>query len=278
MSGRPNLVEFTPYNAAKEDNQGNITHHRIDWQCNFIEDFYNRIQAGQSNETQIILLSGAVGSSKSLAMEHILCRFGLEYPGMKIGLGRLTMPSLKQTLLRNIIDHFPEECIAKHDQVKGYLKLVNGTEYFSYSWSDKKYKKVRSEEFTVFAIEEATETDVPHAYSEILMRIRQRYKNNKADFLAACQEGGRAKRPVKFLIMATNPDSPEHWVYEEIIANAGYVDGKPTGHGMDNISVYYSITSDNPFLDDEYREVLENQLSPKEAERMVFGKWVDISE
>jgi hypothetical protein len=69
-----------------------------------------------------------------------------------------------------------------------------------------------------------------------------------------------------FLICATNPDSPAHWAYKYFISSKSL-----TRH------VYYSVTTDNPFLPDYYVDKLLNDLDPKLAERMVYGKWIEIA-
>lgn len=46
----------------------------------------------------------------------------------------------------------------------------------------------------------------------------------------------------------------------------------------DRRHVYFSVTSDNPFLPDWYIRSLEEDLDPKMARRMIYGEWVDIEQ
>lgn len=204
-----------------------------------------------------ILLSGAVGSSKSLLMAHLAVTHCLLNKNAHFGLGRLTMPDLKATLLQTIIDHLSgEENLIegkhwKHNEQKGSIVFSTGSKITSISWADKKFKKPRSQAYTAFAIEEITESD--ENYKEFYPEIRQRL-------------GRLSHVKEKFLIAACNPDSPGHWVYKEFIEKKS-----PTHH------VYYSKTADNPFLPETYLKQLEESLDPKMARRMLYGEWIEIA-
>lgn len=41
--------------------------------------------------------------------------------------------------------------------------------------------------------------------------------------------------------------------------------------------VYFSVTTDNPFLPDWYIQSLEEDMDPKLARRMIYGEWVEIT-
>ena len=222
---RPTLEQFDPSLIA--------------WHNEFIDVFYNKIiPRSLTHGTQQIMLSGAVGSAKSLVMEHIISRYLVEVPNAHIGIGRLTMPDLKATLYTNICEHLPERILAKPPaKVSPKIELINGSELTGKSWSDYNLAKLGSYEFNAFAIEELTESDRPDAYNVILQRIRR--------------NGDNGAIVPKFLISATNPNSPSHWAYKKLIEKAGWVDGKRAqGKDLDdNIWIFYSVTTDNPFLD-----------------------------
>ena len=95
---------------------------------------------------------------------------------------------------------------------------------------------------------ENNEEDI-EAYEEIKLRIGRKYAKQH------------------FFISPTNPDSPGHWVYKKFIASQSQ-----TKH------VYYSITSDNPFLPDFYLKQLKRDLDPKLARRMIYGEWIEIAD
>lgn len=200
-----------------------------------------------------VMLSGSVGSAKSLLLAHIILKDCAENPGACWGIGRLTMPDLKDTLLKMILDHIGEagEIVDYiFNKTESTIIFPNGSRILAFSWHDKKYKKFRSYSFTSFAIEELTESDDDKAYEAILMRLGRNKK-------------WKGKR---LLICATNPDDPEHWAHKRIIERQS-----PTIH------VYYSLTKDNKFLDPAYITMLESNLDPEMAERMLKGRWVPVN-
>lgn len=62
------------------------------------------------------------------------------------------------------------------------------------------------------------------------------------------------------IIITTNPDSPTHWIYKDLIQGGG-------------ASVYYSGAKDNPYNSPAYLANLQ-KLTGVMADRLVHGKWV----
>lgn len=197
-----------------------------------------------------ILLSGSVGSAKSLLIAHLAVSHCLLYPNACGLICRKTMPSLKDTILQKIIDHIGVDVSYELNSSRGIITFPNGSKLISYSWSDKKYKKARSYELSFAIIEELTENDDDEFYVEI---------NNRIGRLPHIKEN--------FIVSATNPDSPAHWAYERFITSPN-----PNRH------VFYSNTFDNPFLPKTYIEQLKNDLDPKMARRMIYGEWIEINQ
>lgn len=203
------------------------------------------------------LLSGSIGSTKSLLMAHLVITHCLQNTKARGALCRLTMPDLKDTILLKVLDHLDgtENLIEgkhwEHNVTKGQIDFCNGSQIISRSWADQKFKKFRSVELSCAVIEELTENNdrFKDFYPELKMRVGR---------LPHVKEN--------FIISATNPDSPSHWAYKYFIQST-----KPTIH------VYYSKTKDNPFLPPQYIEQLENDLDPKMARRMLHGEWIEIS-
>lgn len=228
----PKLTEFKPLPA----------------QFQLIRDI--RRNFSYENGVAECLLSGSVGSSKSLAMAHIGLTHCMMNPGACLGLGRLSMPALKGTIFNTILEHIPDGLHVNVNTSQAIIQFPNGSIIRSFSWQDKKYKKVRSFEFSSFLIEELTENDTDDAYTEIYLRT------------------GRLQHvKEKFLLCATNPDSPGHWAYKHFISEP-----------KSNRYVYYSKTEDNPFLPRSYVESLKENLDPKMARRMLYGEWIDINQ
>lgn len=207
--------------------------------------------------THEVLLSGSVGSAKSILAAHLAVRHCFDFPGARFLLGRKALPQLRETIYTKIVEHLDMENFKEgrdyflNDTVCS-IRFRNKSEIVSTSWADKKFSKIRSYEVSSGFIEEGSENDEKdsRAYSEILMRC------------------GRLKHvPHKWLMVATNPDSPGHWLYKRFF------------QAQNNLRhVYLSKTEDNPFLPREYIEGLKANLDPKMARRMLFGEWVELDQ
>lgn len=199
-----------------------------------------------------VLLSGSVGSAKSILMAHIAVTHCLFYPGARFCLARRSMPDLKRTIFQDVVDHLSDlpDDVYEINETKASIKFQNGSEIISTSWADRKAKKARSLKLSGIAFEEVTENDDKDkkAYDELRLRVNR-----------------LPKIPEQIIIAATNPDAPSHWAYKHWIASP-----------EKNRHVYYSVTTDNPFLPKTYIEQLKNDLDPKMAERMLYGKWIEI--
>ncbi|HNC40319.1 MAG TPA: phage terminase large subunit [Nitrosomonas sp.] len=209
-----------------------------------------------SSGTPEILLSGSVGSAKSILMAHLIVRHCLENPGARVCLARKALPDLKDTIFKEVLEHISEDFTeGKHYWVNNSSAKItwwNGSEIISRSWADKKYKKARSLKLSMVVFEELTENndDDKEAFDTLKARLRR---------IPTVKEN--------ILIAATNPDSPGHWVHKYFIDS-----DKRTR------KVFYSVTTDNPFLDPVYIEQLKQDYDPKMARRMLYGEWLEINE
>lgn len=205
---------------------------------------------------QQILFSGSVGSSKSLLMAHLLITHCLLFPRSRALMGRQTLGDLKDTLIQKVVEHIGNDLREGIDYIhnKSANKFIfsNGSELISRSWHDKDFKKFRSLELSAAAVEEASENteEYKQFYFELLQRV-----------------GRLPHVPESWIILATNPDAPSHWLYKHFM-----LERKPNRH------VYYSKTAENPFLPATYIENLKENLDPKQALRMLEGQWVEIDE
>ena len=89
MSGVPTLTQFDP--------------RHIPGQYEVIRDVRKRFD--YSTGKKELLLSGSIGSSKTLTAAHLAVTHCLLYPSAHVLIGRKTMPTLRDTLLQKIIDH-----------------------------------------------------------------------------------------------------------------------------------------------------------------------------
>ena len=227
----------------------------IPYQYQVIDDIENKFDYGLG--THEVLLSGSVGSAKSLLLAHLAVKHCVSFPGARVLLGRRALPDLKDTIYLKIIEHLQGSFIEGTHYTKAdnlaRIKFANGSEIMSRSWADKNYKKMRSIELSMAVFEELTENNDKdkEAYDEVKFRI-----------------GRLPHVPQNLFISATNPDSPSHWVYDYF--ELGKQTRKPTKH------VYYSKTEDNPFLPSSYINQIKEDSDPMMYQRMGLGRWIEI--
>lgn len=204
-----------------------------------------------------ILLSGALGSSKTTLLAHLAASHCAMFPGARVLIGRRALPDLKSTIYSKIIEHISETYKEGVDfttnTTTAYIRFSNGSEIIARSWADAHYSKVRSLDLSAAILEELSETDEPEFYNEIKMRVG-RVNGIKENFICS----------------ATNPGAPSMWIYKYFEL------GKSDAERCNTKHVYYSVTTDNPFLPPQYVEQLRRDLDPQMARRMIFGEWIEI--
>lgn len=202
-----------------------------------------------SNGSLEILLSGSVGSAKSLLVAHLAITHAMNNAGAGVLIGRRTLKDLKNTIWSVLLKHFPG--LKKYwNKQEMKISLPNGSVIYGVSWDDGNYDKFRSYELSFIAIEELTENSDKEIYDELRMRLGR---------LPHIEEN--------VFICATNPDSPAHWAYKYFIENQS-----------EERRVFYSKTSDNPFLPPTYIRQLRSTLDEKQAKRMLEGVWIEINQ
>lgn len=206
-----------------------------------------------------ILLSGSFGSAKSTLLAHLAVIHCIKFRRARVCLARKAMPDLKRTIWKEVLEHIEGDMIDGEDYTINHssmtITFANGSEIICASWSDKRYKKFRSLKLSMLIVEEIVENDDEdrEAYLQLFARLGRlpHVKTNVA-------------------ISATNPDAPDHWVYKHFIEPNSNGDDHPTRY------VFYSCTTDNPFLDKTYVQGLLANMTPREVLRYIDGKWVEI--
>ncbi len=241
MSSTPSFSEFDPSH--------------IPFQDQVIDDIY--CNWDYSLGTHEALLSGSVGSAKSLLGAHLIVRHCLENSGARVLICRKALPQLRETIYSKIVEHLDQPDFKDGrdyflNDSRCNVHFRNKSEILAITWADKKYKKIRSYEASCAFIEEGTENEGEdeQAFNEITMRCGR---------LPHIQH--------KWCITATNPDSPKHFLYKRF-----FIDKSKKRH------VYLSKTEENPFLPKEYINGLKEILDPKMARRMLHGEWIEISQ
>lgn len=237
MSSTPTLQTFDPF--------------KIPYQAKVLTDIRKNFDYNKFSFHEV-LLSGSVGSAKSILIAHVAVTHCLLYPRARFCLARRSMPDLKRTIFQTVLEHLRDmpDDYYEVNETKASITFNNGSEIISTSWADKKAKKARSLQLSGIGFEEVTENDDKDkkAYEELRLRV------NRLPHV-----------PEQIIIAATNPDSPAHWAYKHWVTSE-----------EKNRHVYYSVTTDNPFLPSTYIDQLKQDLDPKMAQRMLYGKWVEI--
>jgi hypothetical protein len=195
-----------------------------------------------------VMLSGSVGSSKTILAAHLCATHAIENPGSQQLIVRRALKDLKATFWRVLIDHYPD-LRRWWNKSEMTIKLPNGSIIYGSSYDDGVYSRFRSYELSGAILEEGTESKEQELYDEILMRIGR---------LPHVKEN--------YFLTVTNPESPSHYLYKSFIE-------QPTS----NRSVFYSLTEDNPFLPKSYIRQLKETLDPKMARRMLRGEWIEVT-
>lgn len=237
MSSTPNIEQFRPVISFQKECI-NLIRKEWDYSKGVVE----------------IMLSGSVGSAKSLLMAHIAVTHAMFYEQSVCLLCRRALDDLKGTLILKIIEHMDgvleEGEDYEYNRSQGNFVFWNGSRLESFSWADKNFLRFRSVEASSACIEELTENRGEYwgFYKELRARI-----------------GRLSHVPEHFILSATNPDSPSHPAYKYFIDTT-----------IESRKVFYSVTRDNPFLPPWYIEQLYETYDEKEALRMLEGKWIEI--
>lgn len=241
----------------------------VEWQMTCLDLLRGDIDYGEGIVHEI-LLSGSIGSAKSILMAHIAITHCLKYSNAKVLLGRNSMPRLKDTILQKVLDHM-KGTLKKgvhytHNKQSGKIEFWNGAEIYCISWHDKDYQKFRSYEFSIGLIEELTENsseECKEFHTEMIGRIGRINPMN-------------SNVGETFVIYATNPSDPSHWAYDYFIKGAvrdknySYMFHKGTRH------VLYSLTVHNRFLPKTYIGRLMETYDAKMILRLLKGQWIYI--
>jgi phage terminase large subunit len=219
-----------------------------------------------------ILLSGSVGSGKSLPAAHIGLRHLFTYSGARLVLARRALPDLRDTIFTKVVEHLDGTVKADGTlfrEGKDYfitrhncqMSFANGSSVIARSWADKRYSKVGSIEASMAIVEEASENTGDDEIAFRYLRTRV---------------GRLPHIPQQLIIYPTNPESPAHFLYKYF--NIGKRrSGEKQGIVHPTRHVYFSLTEQNKYLPAWYINQLKQDLDPKLAQRLLYGKWIEIA-
>ena len=242
MAGNPTFSQFNPRD--------------IPWQI-VVKRFMRETYDYQKHGLLELFLSGAVGSAKSIFACNMGVSHCLMYSDAVLGLFRLSMPDLKETIYATMLEHIEGAEIVFEENGKEYrdimregvhyttvttqgkIDFLNGAKVRSKSWSDKRWGKLRSHNYSAGILEEYTENPneiIEKAYDEVVSRIGRVSSTN-----SNVQEN--------WLLSLTNPDGESHHGHGYFIAGSKKVffpvdyehsfDHVPEGHHLHGKVVHY---------------------------------------
>ena len=202
--------------------------------------------------TRHLMIMGSAGSGKTIFACTKVILYALEYPNARIGVFRQTLPSLRETAWREIIELLEKYNIEyKENKSNGLVTLSNGST-ISFTPVDDE-KKLRSLNLDFVYIEQCEEI-TEEAFIELDLRIRNEVSK---------KYGGQ-------MLIVVQPSNKSHWLYRLFYQEKANDD--------DYKKVHFSYL-ENPFLPVEQAKVYEG-LKETNYERYLThtkGEWISSS-
>jgi PBSX family phage terminase large subunit len=217
-------------------------------------------QLFENEYTTEILFGGGVGAAKTYLMGSLITIKCLQYEGIRVGLCRNELTTLKKTTVVTLISEvFPNFGLNKdehytYNPIEGKITFFNGSEIIFQELrhvpSDPDYTRLGGLLLTFAVIDEAGETS--NRGKEILQSRIGRWRNESHNI-----------KPL--LIMTCNPS--RNFLYDDF-----YVADKE-GTLPEWRSFVNATANDNPHLPEAYIQNLKRTLSPGEVSRLLLGNW-----
>ena len=202
--------------------------------------------------TRHLMVMGSAGSGKTIFACTKVILYALEHENARIGVFRQTLPSLRETSWREIVELLDKYKIEyKENKSNGLIELSNGST-ISFTPVDDE-KKLRSLNLDFVYIEQCEEIS-EEAFIELDLRIRNEVSK---------KFGGQ-------MLIVVQPSNKSHWLYRLFYNEKANDD--------DYKKVHFSYL-DNPFLPDEQKKVYEG-LRETNYDRYLthtLGEWISSS-
>ena len=202
--------------------------------------------------TRHLMIMGSAGSGKTIFASTKVILYALKYPNARIGVFRQTLPSLRETAWREIVELLEKYKIDyKENKSNGLVTLSNGST-ISFTPVDDE-KKLRSLNLDFVYIEQCEEI-TEEAFIELDLRIRNEVSK---------KYGGQ-------MLVVVQPSSKSHWLYRLFY--------QEKANDPDYKKIHFSYL-DNPFLPKDQIKVYEG-LKETNYERYLThtkGQWVSSS-
>ena len=202
--------------------------------------------------TRHLMVMGSAGSGKTIFACTKVILYALQYPNARIGVFRQTLPSLRETSWREIVELLEKYKIEyKENKSNGLITLSNdSTISFTPVDDEKKLRSLNLDFVYIEQCEEITED----AFIELDLRIRNEISK---------KYGGQ-------MLIVVQPSNKSHWLYRLFY--------NEKANDEDYKKVHFSYL-DNPFLPVEQKKVYEG-LRETNYDRYLthtLGEWISSS-
>ncbi len=196
-------------------------------------------------KSKIVLNIGGARSGKSYALAQLLIMKALNHPGLNIGIARKTMPALKMTARRLVLDLLKQYNLyqtSAFNKTENYYQLNKSRLQF-FSLDDP--EKIKSTEFNYLWLEEATD----FTYQDYLVLLTR---------LSAPTEEGLKNQ----IFLTLNPTDINCWIAKYLL-------------NQKEVCLIKSTYKDNKFLSKDYIETLLSLKNYNKQAYKIFalGEW-----
>lgn len=153
-----------------------------------------------NNTTRELLIEGSAGSGKTIFACYKAIRYGLEHEDASIYVYRKTLPSLKRTSLKEVLQILDKYHIPyNQNKSEGTIHLTQ-TDSKLYFGALDELSKVRSINADMIYIEQAEELTDTAFYTELMLRLGRG---------EASKNGAYSQ-----MLLVVQPEDEEHWIYK----------------------------------------------------------------
>lgn len=217
---------------------------------------FKMLEAFEDANTTELLFGGSAGSSKSYGICALILLKCLQHPGIRIGLARNELTTLKKTTIISLFEvanNWGITDLFNYNSTAGIIKFNNTSEIIlqelRYLPSDNQYNRLGGQLFTFGVIDEVGEVD-EQGFNVFKSRLG-RWKNDELKI-----------KPI--VLMTCNPT--KGWLYNRFYQPHKTNELKPYQKFIQ------ALPTDNKYLSKDYINNLMT-LPTQQRERLLYGNW-----